>query len=130
MGIHYWFTVSCIFLLAVQYSSATILTSNVDASNCSFEVSVEGQLWLAGGVGRVFEGGSWHVPEFAGSFSTSGRDQLGAFTATSCNWTAGSRLQTTVKRYQQEHAVVFELLWPDGAQGTNMSTPNAGGASS
>jgi hypothetical protein len=58
-----------------------------------------------------------------GSAQIDGNDELGAFHATLCNWTAGSRIQTTVKQYHSS-AVVFELLFLDGAVNTNVSVPS------
>ena len=109
-----------------------LLTACTAASDCDPGVLHDGgQRWLVGGgLGRVFSGGAWSsAPQPRGPATrTSGSDRHGRFTAVACDWpatAASPALRTTVRTYPQHRATVYELLFVDGANATNVSAPGA-----
>jgi len=112
---------------------ALAAAADLDASlgpDGSYTLSVRGAEWLKSGAtfvtvdGKKFSTADGTLkPSSAGVVRISGSDPtMGAFTGEQITWAAGSggatRFVTSVKRFEQQRAVMFEQAFPDGARGT------------
>ena len=100
------------------------------SDDLSYVVTVGGQTWLhSSPVRAYFEHTEFASPTRDGPIATSrGTDSIGAYTAKTQRWTAGSvGFTTAIKTYPSigalGSAVVFETTVPEGARGTNDSIP-------
>eukprot|EP01043_Picozoa_sp_COSAG02_P048759 COSAG02_NODE_4824_length_4936_cov_2.246640_3_plen_191_part_00 len=119
-------------LAGVVLALTPLTTGDASATDCGFPSEISTQIsqpWLVVSdevFGRIFHDGAWATvagPHGAAR-TTTGHDQHGEFVATTCSWTSGAVVLTTiVKRYPSCSATVYTLAFPDGAVRTNASVP-------
>lgn len=101
----------------------------------SYEVMVNGSTvgaqWFVNGSVAVFVNQVWYTSSsglsLGSGYSNEGNDALGAFTSWTYPWQTATfvPLTTTFKCYATTGYISFDLAFPDGAEGMNMSTVNA-----
>lgn len=92
----------------------------------SYKVTLGSDTWLQSSPIRAYFGHNEYAsPSRVGSADvSSGTDDIGAFSAKTQKWTAGSTaFMTAVKVYASLGVAVFETQVPGGAIGTNASIP-------
>ena len=74
--------------------------------------------------GRTYSTADHSLRPSGAASASSGSDSLGDFTAHTQKWSAGATPYTTTARLYGAKFAVFEQVFPEGAEGTNISSAN------
>ena len=107
---------------------------SVDTATGAYNVTLNGKPWLSSAPSRFYLNHGWETPGSPSSSSRiSGADATGTYTGVMLEYddVRGVRVQASFRNYggDAEHVVVFEVAFPDGANGTALPlpVPEAGG---
>ena len=116
---------SLLLLLLLAAPAATQRLSVTTSESGAFAVFVDGAPWLSSAPSSLFASGAERPVLLGNRTTTYGTDALGAWEAQTWSGAAGgTRVQAAVRLYAGRGAVTFDVMLPDGAQGTQRAAPN------